>query len=445
MAVNGGLLPIYQYVSHKAGSAIYTTYTPSQERKTAIIDNHLQYKKERMRMKVYRVCNKIEADYQTIGQPWQSPPFELKTVGHTDKSVIYTSLFPEYWRRKFNEEINILGKVDTVYYDHTLLLEVPDDVEERKIHRYLGMEYMVPYDQAIVRGVAGPEWPLPDWCPQPPDKSQWQPTSPYWSDVYWRWKPCDGTTIPWRFRQTQPELNEQMNSDIRDIMRFALLGIRPEPKDMTPVTEQDLYQVEDIQRILKDDFPSRTFLERYRIDPAWFKRPASINGIHGISHMARVLVWQEVIARLYLHTDAYPLNQEALRWAAVTHDTQRIDDGHDPEHGQRAALWVGEHFKDMIEETTLNNVQYLNHWHVPLDRTQDRIYSMVALFKDADGLDRVRFNGLNTHYLRNFHTKAVVPLAYKLHEHSEQKHRDGMDPFDSVLAAAVEMGLVQDV
>jgi hypothetical protein len=94
----------------------------------------------------------------------------------------------------------------------------------------------------------------------------------------------------------------------------------------------------EIRRLLGEHLPSRSLFERYRPPIQWFLRPEEIGSIHGINHEARVLIWQELLARLLIN-DGMILDQEALRWAAVTHDTQRLADGTDFPHGERAALW----------------------------------------------------------------------------------------------------------
>ena len=72
----------------------------------------------------------------------------------------------------------------------------------------------------------------------------------------------------------------------------------------------------ELRRLLGEDLPSRSLFQPYRPLPQWFLRPDMIGSIHGISHEARVLVWQELLARLLVR-DGLLLDQEALRWAAA--------------------------------------------------------------------------------------------------------------------------------
>ena len=69
--------------------------------------------------------------------------------------------------------------------------------------------------------------------------------------------------------------------------------------------------------------------------------------------------------------------------------------------------------------------------HSPEDRAMDKIITnfidpkddfsraqfLAKLFKDADGLDRVRINHLDPRYLRNDYSKALVDFSYELFKH----------------------------
>lgn len=202
--------------------------------------------------------------------------------------------------------------------------------------------------------------------------------------------------------------------------------------------------VEAIRSVLGGNLPSRSLLEQYRPHNKWFLKPEKIGSIHGINHEARVLVWQELLARLLLK-DGKPLDQEALRWAAATHDTQRVDDGVDPQHGERAATWVQQQLQDTIPTNSLETVIYLNRWHVPPDSRAPHMTPHLAVFKDADGLDRVRIFDLDPRYLRwDCSKELLLPMANALLSASEKKQREGYALFDCVLAAAIDLGLIID-
>ena len=195
---------------------------------------------------------------------------------------------------------------------------------------------------------------------------------------------------------------------------------------------------------LAGNLPSRALLEQYRPRPAWFRRPDMLPGLHGINHEARVLIWQELLARLVMQ-DGLTLDTEALRWAAVTHDTQRVEDDLDLGHGERAALWVRQHMQGTIPASSLETVAYINRWHVPSDRLVPRMTLELAVFKDADALERVRLGGtgLDPRYLRWKQSKqCLLPLANALLLASGRHRRAGAALFDCAMLAARELGLL---
>ena len=201
--------------------------------------------------------------------------------------------------------------------------------------------------------------------------------------------------------------------------------------------------VEAVRRLLGENLPSRSLFELYRPQSQWFARPEEIGNIHGINHEARVMIWQELLARLLIN-DGIILDQEALRWAAATHDTQRIADGSDFPHGKRAAAWIKRELQHRIPQGSLETVVYLNTWHVPPDSSAPAMTPELAVFKDADGLDRVRLYDLDPQFLRWGYSKTLLQhLAQALFEGSEIKQQqEGCDLFDCVIETAVELGLV---
>ncbi|WP_220198981.1 hypothetical protein [Ktedonospora formicarum] len=202
--------------------------------------------------------------------------------------------------------------------------------------------------------------------------------------------------------------------------------------------------VAQVRRLLGDALPARALFERYRPEREWFLQPDCAEDIHGIDHEARVLIWQELLARLLIKGGA-ALDQEALRWAAATHDTQRVSHGIDFPHGQRAAAWVKRHLLHRIPVDSLDTVLYLNIWHVPFDDQAPEMTPELAVFKDADSLDRVRIDDLNARYLRCHYSQTLLQyLAQELFDRSEAKRwSEGYATFDCVCAAAMDMGLIR--
>lgn len=159
-------------------------------------------------------------------------------------------------------------------------------------------------------------------------------------------------------------------------------------------------------------------------------------GIHGIGHMARVLVWSAYIADLV----QTPIRRSELLWAAALHDTQRWSDGVDAGHGERAAQWIVSTFPairpDIADTVDLPLVAQLCRNH---DVSDDQITSWsdeLRILKDADGLDRVRFNGLDLRYLRlQAITPALAPHAWLLMHESVGRGNTG----SAVRDCAIEM------
>lgn len=200
-----------------------------------------------------------------------------------------------------------------------------------------------------------------------------------------------------------------------------------------------------IRHQLGERLPTRSLLERYRPSVEWFARRDGYEGIHGASHEARVLVWQEIISRLLI-VQGVALNQEALRWAASTHDIRRLDDGYDFEHGSRSAMFVRNRLGEVVGIENLEVIAYLDEWHVPRDMKAPNMTTELSIFKDADGLDRARIGDLNPSLLRNEVSRLIlVKPAEELERlSSEDFWRGRRGVFDSVMTASVQLGIVLD-
>ena len=127
----------------------------------------------------------------------------------------------------------------------------------------------------------------------------------------------------------------------------------------------------------------------------------------------------------------YKLDQrdtDVLRNAASLHDTKRVNDGWDTEHGHRAALEsISYSYADKADDGV---IQAVIAAHSTDDKIMDetirefikdgddfeRTKRLAKLFKDADGLDRVRINHLDPAYLRNDFSKDLVDFAYDLYD-----------------------------
>ncbi len=145
--------------------------------------------------------------------------------------------------------------------------------------------------------------------------------------------------------------------------------------------------------------------------------------IHGQGHIERVILLSLLLSFYY------KLNKndtDILRYAASLHDTKRVDDSYDTEHGYRAALYSIDYAK--IDEKDKNILQAVLATHSRSDKDMDKTIEeffvkdmdraryLSKLFKDADALDRVRLGDLDQKYLRNDFSHDLVDFSNKLFE-----------------------------
>jgi len=109
-------------------------------------------------------------------------------------------------------------------------------------------------------------------------------------------------------------------------------------------------------------------------------KPFSSSPLHGLTHWRRVFEYGLVIAK---ETGA---NIELVELFALFHDSCRLNDGKDPDHGRRAAAWIKSFrpdiktFDDNLFQTLLEAIR--DHTHV---LRSDNIH--IASCWDADRLD----------------------------------------------------------
>lgn len=145
--------------------------------------------------------------------------------------------------------------------------------------------------------------------------------------------------------------------------------------------------------------------------------------IHGQDHIERVIFFALVLSW------KYGLDQrdtDILRYAACLHDTRRQNDGWDVDHGRRAASESIQYA--YIDQDDIPILQAIMTAHsAPDEKIEDLVKEFAAddfdralylakLFKDSDGLDRVRINRLDPSYLRNDFSRELVDFSYKLFE-----------------------------
>jgi hypothetical protein len=165
---------------------------------------------------------------------------------------------------------------------------------------------------------------------------------------------------------------------------------------------------------------------------------------HGQGHVARVMV------HAFRLIEATGLVDEGSRlWGAVyLHDLARTHDGFCEVHGMHAVMRVNES-TDLQERLIAHGVQsddpsmllaVMMHC-LPDDHSAyggKPIWPLLALLKDADALDRVRFGDLEPSYLRHEATKAMVGFAQDLYNQT-RRIKEGPNLFSDVVRVAEKL------
>lgn len=181
---------------------------------------------------------------------------------------------------------------------------------------------------------------------------------------------------------------------------------------------------------------SEQLLRKFEPRSEWLSHDSLV---HGVDHMARVFILQELICDK-LEAQNISVNRGALRWASSTHDVGRVDDGIDPDHGRNSAKWIKDNLIDQMSPEMLDTVTYIVHWHVPPDREAPVMTTELQVLKDADALDRVRLGDLDIRFLRTEAARSLVTVAKDLLYAYD--HIDSDDTFDAVIKAAQSIGVV---
>lgn len=159
---------------------------------------------------------------------------------------------------------------------------------------------------------------------------------------------------------------------------------------------------------------------------------------HGSAHSNKVGIIAYVLGKLDSLNDE---DMEILLLAAKYHDIGRTDDYDDTVHGLKSVSIAKEHnllgdFNDsgyvyfLIESHSLPDdemVKCMEKYSLEPNRAQ----KLYALFKDADGLERTRFDGINStysalkvKYLRTANARKLVKFAYILNSRCKIDEKD---------------------
>ena len=180
-----------------------------------------------------------------------------------------------------------------------------------------------------------------------------------------------------------------------------------------------MLNIKDLQDTLQTkgymhNYYNRAFNDKF---PTYFQRPHSI---HGVLHAKRVLILSLALSHLNTLDKA---DTDILAKASLYHDIGRTHDGVCYEHGRNSikkAVRLGLIDGEVNEENEIFRYVVVNHclhdnMAESLDKylitDQERAVRLLKLFKDSDGLDRVRINDLDVKYLRYPVSKELVSFA----------------------------------
>jgi len=168
--------------------------------------------------------------------------------------------------------------------------------------------------------------------------------------------------------------------------------------------------------------------------PDLFRHPSTL---HGQAHVARVMVHA-----IHLVEATRRYEHGARLWAAVfLHDIARLHDGVCHRHGPDAAQRLREEpaLQQRLTEAGLTVADYpaieaaVTAHSAPKDVLMDHPHwPIIALLKDADGLDRVRLGDLDPERLRHSEAKGMVRFAQALFDKTDGVVPTGETHFQQV-------------
>jgi hypothetical protein len=169
---------------------------------------------------------------------------------------------------------------------------------------------------------------------------------------------------------------------------------------------------------------------------------AHASRIHGQAHVGRTMI------HAFRLIEAIGAQDEASRlWGAVyLHDLARTHDGFCEVHGMHAVMRVNES-TDLQERLMARGVQsddpsmllaVMMHC-LPDDHSAfggKPVWPLLAMLKDVDALDRVRFGDLDPKFFRFDATRGMVKFAEDLYSQTHRRVKEGPNFFSDLLKVA---------
>lgn len=152
-------------------------------------------------------------------------------------------------------------------------------------------------------------------------------------------------------------------------------------------------------------------------------------GIHGILHILRVLL----LSLIYYYNSGDTLSERDLQiliYFSLLHDIGRTNDDLDNDHGEKSAAYIRKKgirlqgIRLSKKEYRITELLIVHHCHNDevgeaailsepglSRREKEHAVHLYRICKDMDGLDRVRFNGLDYRMLRTEYGRKLPLVA----------------------------------
>lgn len=172
---------------------------------------------------------------------------------------------------------------------------------------------------------------------------------------------------------------------------------------------------------------------------------AHYSQIHGIFHVYRVMMNVLQIAK---NRQSFEMGKWAFL-AAYIHDMARQDDDIDAEHGARSAKTVLPRYEILFRlygaaDLQLQFIAQAVWQHSIWETLQpdDPGYEVMAILKDADALDRCRFNGLSPRLLRYDESRDLISYGETIVENTRDLTVCNIE-FEEFISLAHRSGNIQ--
>lgn len=153
----------------------------------------------------------------------------------------------------------------------------------------------------------------------------------------------------------------------------------------------------------------------HHIDAELYYKP---HGDHGVMHTYRVMRLARELSQKY---NLSYIEDKILMCACCYHDIGRTHDYEDIEHGRDSVLVCQEKnlfHKFYLSEEQTEWVKTLMIYHAIPDSYfhahDDRLFLLYKIIKDADAIDRLRFDDLDESFLRLPESHSLIGLELQL-------------------------------